>query len=47
MYHVLLRAMVGVLLASPFIVAIAYLMAIFDRACWRFQRKHAYRPGQR
>jgi hypothetical protein len=47
MYHVLLRAIVGVLLASPFIVAIAYLMAIFDRACWRFQRKHAYRSGQR
>jgi len=47
MDHVLLRAMIGVMLASPFIVAIAYLMAIFDRACWRFQRKHAYRPGRR
>jgi len=47
MYHVLLRAMFGVLLASPIILAIAYLMAIFDRACWRFQRKHAYRPGSR
>jgi hypothetical protein len=47
MYHVLLRAMVGVLLASPFIVVIAYLMAVFDRACRTFQRKHAYRPGPR
>jgi hypothetical protein len=47
MYHVLLRAMFGVLLASPFILVIAYLMAIFDRACRNFQRKHAYRPGPR
>jgi hypothetical protein len=47
MNHVLLRAMVGVLLASPLIVVIAFLMAIFDRACTRFQRRHAYRPGPR
>ena len=24
---------------------IAYLMAVFDSACWKFQRRHAYRPG--
>jgi len=47
MNHVLLRAMVGVLLSSPFIVLISYLMAIFDRACGGTQRKHAYRPGPR
>jgi hypothetical protein len=47
MSHVLLRAMIGVLLASPLVILIAYLMAIFDRACWRYQRKHAYRPGPR
>ena len=47
MSHVLLRSMVCVLLASPFILAIAYLMAIFDSACWKFRRKHAYRPGPR
>ncbi|MDQ2844570.1 MAG: hypothetical protein M3Y72_26695 [Acidobacteriota bacterium] len=47
MNHVLLRAMFGVLVASPFIVFVSYLMAIFDRACGGIQRKHAHRPGQR
>ena len=47
MIHILLRAMVGVLLASPFIVFVSYLMAIVDRACGGIQRKHAYRPGPR
>ena len=47
MNHVLLRAMVGVLLASPFVVLISYLMAVFDRACGGIQRKQVYRPGPR
>jgi hypothetical protein len=47
MNHVLLRAMWGVLIASPFIVFISYLMAIFDRACGGIRCKHAYRPGPR
>jgi len=47
MNHVLLRALFGVLLASPLVVFISYLMAIFDRACGGIQRKHAYRPGPR
>ncbi len=47
MSHVLLRAMCGVLIASPFILFISYLMAIVDRACGTMQRKQAYRPGPR
>jgi hypothetical protein len=47
MNHVLLRALFGVLLASPLVIFISYLMAIFDRACGGIQRKHAYRPGPR
>jgi len=47
MNHVLLRAMWGVLIASPFIVLVSYLMAIVDRACGGIHRKHAYRPGPR
>lgn len=47
MNHVLLRAVVGVVLASPLIVTISYLMAIVDRACGGIQRKPSYRPGPR
>lgn len=47
MNQLLLRAVVGVALASPFIFFISYLMAIFDRVLRTIQRKHVYRPGPR
>jgi hypothetical protein len=47
MNHVLLRAIIGVIVASPFIIFISYLMALFDRACGGIEAKHAYRPGPR
>jgi hypothetical protein len=47
MSHILLRAIIGVILASPLIIFISYLMALFDRACGGIQTKHAYRPGPR
>lgn len=47
MSHILMRALFGILIASPFVLFISYLMAVFDRACGTIQRKHAYRPGPR
>ena len=44
MNHVLLRAMCGLVIVSPLIAAISYLMAVFDWALWELQRKHSYRP---
>lgn len=43
MIHILLRAIVGVLVASPLVILIAFLMAAFDCAYWDLRRKH-YRP---
>jgi hypothetical protein len=45
MSHILLRAIIGVVIVFPFVVLIAYLMAILDCVCWDIRRKHYYRTG--
>jgi hypothetical protein len=44
MSHILLRAIVGVVVVFPFVVLIAFLMAVLDCAFWDIRRKHYYRP---
>ncbi len=40
MSHIVLRAIIGVLVASPLVILIAFLMAIFDRVYWDIRSKH-------
>ncbi len=47
MSHILLNAIVGVLVAFPFVVLIAFLMAVLECAYWDIQRKRYYRAGPR
>ena len=38
--HIVLRAVIGVLVASPLVILIAFLMAVFDCAYWDIRSKH-------
>jgi ABC-type methionine transport system permease subunit len=44
MSHTLLRTLVGILVTFPFVILIAYLMALVDCAFWDMRRKHSVDP---
>lgn len=39
MVHIVLRAILGVLIASPLVLLIAFLMAVLDCAYWDLLRR--------